>query len=438
MNSNSGELEKSLLGLILENNKAWDKVRFYLTVQDFENKNNQIIFQTMLSMFDEGYEVIDLESLIKVLIKNNQLEKIGGFVYLNELISNAAFLSNLEAIVKSISLLSRKKRVKDILESSLKSISSTSKNIEDEIEKIEKNILSATRDETVKDFQTINEVSKMAQLKLNQKLEGFITTGLLTNFEELDNKLGGLQPGNLVILAARPGQGKTTFAINISTNISRKKKIGFFSLEMSAIEIINRIVSSISLVPGEKIKNPQKLSPKEINIVNNKYLEVGKMNFFIDDSATIRLSDLIWKAKKIHKAQKLDLLVIDYLQLLSISTRKNESRQQEVSIISRSLKQLARELQIPIIALSQLSRKIEQRPDKKPLLSDLRESGSIEQDADIILFINKEQIDEEEFKDNFGQVPVDIIVAKHRSGSTGKITLSFKADILTFFSGGQN
>lgn len=260
-------------------------------------------------------------------------------------------------------------------------------------------------------------------------------TGIKTGYVDLDHTTNGFQRGDLIILAARPSVGKTAFALNIALQSSLRNPgaVAIFSLEMPCEQLMQRILSAKSEVYGDKIRSGY-ISNEEMVRIQEACNEIRKTKIYIDDSAVIKMGDIFSKCRKLKSEQGLDMIIIDYLQLISSSSRSNsDNRQQEVSEISRSLKALARELDVPVIALSQLSRGVESRQDKHPMLSDLRESGSIEQDADIVMFLYRDSYQKKEEEAENAVDPVDVDIAKHRNGATRRFQLMFAKNINAFF-----
>ena len=261
-------------------------------------------------------------------------------------------------------------------------------------------------------------------------------TGTKTGYKELDNTTNGLQKGDLIILAARPSMGKTAFALNLALNAAQlhlDSAVAVFSLEMPAEQLIQRMMATKSEVEGNKIRNGY-LTNDEMNMLQEAAVEMKALKIFIDDTPGIRMSEIFSKCRKLSADHGLSMVVIDYIQLISGNGKNSDNRQQEVSEISRTLKSLARELKVPVIALSQLSRKVEERTEKIPMLSDLRESGAIEQDADIVMFLYREAYYQslKDKDESLTNEKVDVIIAKHRNGATKTIELSFEKHINSF------
>lgn len=430
-NSNIFEIEEALLGLILTNSKLSDSISqvfLYLDPDYFSTKPNEEMFR-MFHHFEQN-KILEFDmTIIRNYISEHNLSKIITVPYLNKLISNAGYLTQLNfyqnAIYENFSKEKIKKTLKDIL-----------KNIDvidskKAIENVRNDLLKIEEKKVNTDFILGSDVAqKVVTDALSGKKE---IIGLKTGFLKLDSITTGLQNGDLIILAARPSVGKTAFALNLAMNaIVKNKSVIFFSLEMPAEQLMQRMISSLSYVNNYKFKEPDKLIKDEKEKILLAYEKIKDKKFFIDDSGSIKLNEIIWKSKKLKEKEQLDLIIIDYMQLIPLDS-SNGNRQQEVSKISRSLKQLARELNVPIIALSQLNRRVEERESKKPMMSDLRESGSIEQDADIIAFLYREDYynknnDEEASNDHL----TELNIAKHRNGSIGTIQFIFDSGVGRF------
>jgi len=326
-----------------------------------------------------------------------------------------------------------KRKLIEVSSKSVETAFENTGNIQELIDEIESSIFALSKEYQHRDFVPMKEILVESFEKLEEFLKtGKTNRGLPTGFSSLDNKLAGLHNSNLVILAARPGVGKTSFALNIALHIALKEKkpVGFFSLEMSKEELVDRLLVSHADIDAWRLKTG-KLSEDDTKKLVGAMGDLSDTQIFIDDTPGLSIMEMRTKARKLKAERGLDLLVVDYLQLAN-GGKKFESRVQEVSYISQGLKNLARELQIPVLSLSQLSRAVEQRNDKKPQLADLRESGAIEQDADVVMFIYSEE-EADDLLDS-GQRMVKLSVAKHRNGSTGEIDLLFKGDRVRFFS----
>ena len=435
-NHQSVKLERALLGLILVNASSINKIRGYIVSADFFDKKNIIVFQTFMDIIDEGNE-IETTLVIHKLEKNEQLKAIGGDTYIMDLIESAGMESNIPKYIKEIADKAQLRKVKLVVKELQQEIDKSSADASDILEKVEQGILTATRDVKQKDFQDAESVVDNSLKKIEERAAQDGISGLPTEIPSLDVITSGLQKGDLIIVAARPSMGKTAFALNLAANIAKQSNVAFFSLEMPAEQLMNRILSFTGFIDGNKLKDSNKLTSddwKKLYVASSK---AKKLNLYIDDSAGVKLSELVWKAKKLSKNAGLDMIVIDYMQLITVGSGSSDNRQAEVSAISRTLKMLARELEIPVIALSQLSRKVEQRENKTPMMSDLRESGAIEQDADIIMFLYREAYYKKEEADKSHQA-TDVIIAKHRNGAIGSISLSFNPQIGLFTDAGKD
>jgi len=299
----------------------------------------------------------------------------------------------------------------------------------------ERSILNVVKARQVSEFKPIHEVLRKAQENLEMLAKNKRPiTGLETGFYDLDKVTAGLHGGEMIILAARPGMGKTAFALNIATNAAQttEKAVAVFNLEMSAEMLVNRMISSVGQIDSYKLQTGQ-LQHNDWKRYNEALSQLADTNIYIEDNAGITASEIRAKCRRLANQEKgLGLVVIDYLQLVTSGNKRVESRQVEVSEISRSLKTMALELDVPVIALAQLSRSAEKRENSQPMLADLRESGSLEQDADMVLFINRKDYYEAKGEKKETIVPVDLIIAKHRKGSTGVINLLFELNMSNF------
>ena len=426
-------IEEAILGLIIVNKKIDGQIAQIFTFLDethFGSKQSKALFQTLKHFYDLRAKFYDFK-LIQKYLEEKQLNQIVTINYLNHVIENAGYLSSINEYLNIIRENHAKNKLTSMLKSSLKKINEQ-KSI-NAIEDIRAHLYEIEDRKINKDFQEAKTV-------VNRVIDEIFTIskeikGIKTGFNSLDEITNGLQKGDLIILAARPSVGKTAFALNLAANamIMQSHHVAFFSLEMPAEQLIQRLLSMVSFVDNYKLKHNSKLTDRDKDKLLEAQDKIEKLHFFIDDSGSIRLDEIIWKAHKQKQLGQLDLIIIDYLQLIPTNSN-SDNRQQEVSKISRSLKQLARELNVPIIALSQLNRRVEMREEKKPMMSDLRESGAIEQDADIIAFLFREDYYN---KDKTAEKPtvqlVELNIAKHRNGSVGVIELSFNPAIGKFF-----
>lgn len=423
------EAEQSVLGAMILNKEAINTAIEQLHPEDFYKEANREIFEAIIELFNRN-EPVDLITLSEELRKRGTLENLGGVTYLAELSGGVAITSNVKYycdIVEEKSILRRLiKSCDDIMAKSYEG----TEEVNNIIEEAEKNIFDITQGRHREGFAPIKEVlldsfSKIEEMAAHQ---GELT-GLTTGFIDIDQKLSGMQNSDLILLAARPSMGKTALGINIATNsaIKAEASVAIFSLEMSKEQLVQRMISSAAHVDLQKIISGRLNEDEWIKIIDAMW-PLSQAKIFIDDTAGISLTEMKAKCRRLKIERGLDLIVIDYLQLMQ-SHGRQENRQQEISAISRGLKALAKEMDCPVIALSQLSRAPELRSDHRPILSDLRESGAIEQDADVVLFLYRDEYyHEDSDKKNIGEV----IIAKHRNGPTGVVELVWKKEFTKF------
>jgi replicative DNA helicase len=429
---NDIDAEKSVLGAVLIDSSAINNVAEILRQEHFYKKEHSLIFQSMLELFEKR-NPIDVVTLKDHLTKKGILKEIGGGEYLAELLNSvptSAYSEHYANIVKSSYV---KRKLIEVASRSVETAFENTGEIQELIDNIESSIFALASEYQHRDFIPMKEILVESFEKLEEFLKtGKTNRGIPTGFSALDNKLAGLHKSNLVILAARPGVGKTTFALNIALHaaLKEKKPVGFFSLEMSKEELVDRLLVGHADIDAWRLKTG-KLSDEDTKKLVSAMGELSEAQIYIDDTPGLSILEMRTKARKLKAEKGLDLLVVDYLQLAN-GGKRFESRVQEVSYISQGLKNLARELQIPVLSLSQLSRAVEQRGDKKPQLADLRESGAIEQDADVVMFIYAEE-DTDDLLDA-SQRMVKVSVAKHRAGATGEIDLLFRGDRVRFYS----
>ena len=418
------EAEQAVIGAIFLEPEAMSTASEFLIPQDFYRPSHQRIFQIMMQLSDRG-EPIDLLTVTNALNSSKLLEEVGGVSYLTELadaVPTAANISYYTKIVEEKSVLRRLIRTAtDIVTESF--------NREDEIEDVlseaEKNILDVSNRQNANAFKNIKDVlidvyDNIEQLHQNT---GDVT-GIPTGFKDLDHITSGFQRNDLIIVAARPSVGKTAFALNVAQNVAIKtdENVAIFSLEMGADQLVSRMLCAEGNIDAQRLRTGN-LEAEDWTKLTMAMGSLSNAGIFIDDSPGIRVNEIRSKCRRLKQEHGLGMILIDYLQLIQGSgASAKENRQQEVSEISRSLKGLARELEVPVIALSQLSRGVEQRQDKRPMMSDLRESGSIEQDADIVGFLYRDDYyDKESEKQNI----IEIIIAKQRNGPVGTVELAF-------------
>ena len=427
--------EQSVLGAVFIAPDTIISLADELVPDDFYKPANKIVFKTMLSLFKKG-EPIDATTMVSALTTQGQIKEIGGLNYVVELVNFTPTSKNVEHYAKLVKEKATLRKVIADLSESLSSAYQGDVSISDIIAQTEKSMLDISNQNTGTGFRNVADIldTHMQIVETRSQTDGFVT-GLSTGFVGLDKITTGLHEGNLIILAARPAMGKTALALNIAKHVAtmERKPAVIFSLEMGAEELIERIVASEGMVPGYHLKTGN-LSTDEWKRLVQAQSNLYDTPIFVDDTAGVRISEIRSKARKLSQEMGgLGIIIIDYLQLITGS--KGENRQQIVSEISRELKILAKDLRVPVIALSQLSRSVEQRQDKRPMLSDLRESGSIEQDADIVAFLYREAYYQKEQADSQEANNVtELILEKNRHGSLGTVKLYFHKEYTKFSS----
>jgi replicative DNA helicase len=421
----SEEAEISVLGALLLDKDAIISVAEFLDPGDFYDERHRNIYDAMLSLYEDRVP-IDTLTVSEKLKKNKNFKNVGGATFLAQLTNSVPTAAHVEHYGRIVKNLATKRQL--LTASSHLSEMSFDEGVsaEELLDRAESEIFSLTQKHMQKSFTSVRtalEESFDRLDELHKRADGL--RGVPTGYKDIDDHLAGLQASNLIILAARPGVGKTSLALNIAQNVAvkYKKNVGFFSLEMSREELVDRLLVSQADIDAWKLKTG-KLSEADFTSLSNAMGELAEAPIYIDDTPASSILEMRTKARRLQVEHGLDLIIVDYLQLAR--SRQLENRVQEVSEITQGLKNLARELKLPVLAISQLSRAVEQRGGpKRPQLADLRESGSIEQDADVVLFLWRE--DEE----NFENIQLDI--AKHRNGPTGNIKLFFKGDRIKFF-----
>lgn len=424
------EAEQAVMGSLLIDNEKWDRVANTISGKDFYSRHHQIIFNNMEEMAKQN-EPIDLLTLSEHLENKNTIDDVGGFAYLAGLSKNTPSVVNVEAyanIIRKHAILRELISVSnEIADSCYSPEGRDSADLLDFAEsKIFKIAESRTQDGdgpmNINDVLT-KTIERIELISKNKDSKNGVT-GLSTGFTDLDKKTAGLQNSDLIIVAARPSMGKTTFAMNLCENVAmaQKKPILIFSLEMPSEQIMTRMLASISRVDQTKIRTGQLNEDDWGRVSSSMGVLMKQNNIFIDDSSALTPMELRARARRIYRENKgLAMIMVDYLQLMR-SPNHSDNRTLEIAEISRSLKALAKELNVPVVALSQLNRGLEQRADKRPINSDLRESGSIEQDADVIMFIYRDEV----YNENSEQRGLaEIILGKQRNGPIGKVKLKF-------------
>ena len=429
------EAEQAVLGAIFLNTDALADAMEYVEADDFYRRSHQLLFQAMVDL-NNNSEAIDVLTVQNYLSTNNQLDDVGGVAYIAELATSVPTAANAGYYAK---IVEEKSMLRRLISTATNIITQANNNDEDVpslLDSAERQIMDVSERRNRSGFREIKDVLNEALNdvdRLSQQSEDI--TGLPTGYKEFDKMTAGLQPDNLIILAARPAVGKTAFALNIAQNVatSTDTSVAIFSLEMSAESLVNRMLCAEGSINANHLRTGQLDEGEWQNLI----VAMGALSntsIFIDDTPGIKMAEIRAKCRRLAKEKgNLGLVVIDYLQLIEGSNK--ESRQQEVSEISRQLKKLAKELGVPILALSQLSRGVEQRQDKRPVLSDIRESGSIEQDADIVAFLYRDDYyergesksdddeDDEPLNQDVGEV--ELIIEKNRAGARGTVKLLF-------------
>ena len=429
------EAEMSVLGVCFLNKNALIKVCDEITEDMFYSDANKKLFEAIKTCNDNKIPV-DITTVKEELDKKKNLSAIGGIDYLSDVIDSVATAANLDYYIKIV----KDKAVLRNLITTAETIATNAYEDDEEVTSLldtaEQKILNVVKERQTSDFIHIRDAITRAQeqLEILSKNKSEIT-GLPTGFIDLDKATAGLHPGEMIVIAARPGMGKTALALNIATYAAQhtKKAIAIFNLEMPAEQLVNRMRSAVGQVDSYKIQTGQ-LNHEDWKRINEANSQLAETNIQIVDDAGITAAEIKAKCRNLaNKEEGLGLIIIDYLQLVTSGGKRPDSRQQEVSEISRSIKTMAMELKVPVIALAQLSRSAEKRENNQPMLADLRESGSIEQDADLVLFIHRN--DYYKAKEEINQqknVVADVIVAKHRKGSTGKFQLLFELNMSNF------
>ncbi|NLD26046.1 MAG: replicative DNA helicase [Acholeplasmataceae bacterium] len=434
---NSREAENYVLGSVLIENRYAPEVVSRLVETDFYYQENINIMKAIIEL-DKNNKVIDVSSVINVLKEKNLLEASGGNEYLFELMDAIPAVVNVEAYIETIKEKAVERELLQTLQELSNKILDHKLPFRDLITDAEKRVIEVINKrktvELIRIDRATDRVLSIIEANKNKDTEGI--TGLDTGFKELNNLTFGFQPGELIILAARPAIGKSALALNIATKVCENKKdalVAFFSLEMGIDQLLMRLYSSHSGLTLNKIRSG-KLNETEMAALYAAKNKLDKFNLYLDEAGATDIDELITICRKLKREDKLDLVIIDYLQLLT-TTRRTTNRVEEVSKISRQLKMLARELEVPVLALSQLSRDIEKREDKRPLLSDLRESGSIEQDADIVMFLHREAGKNlEDTTRKLRNAKTELILAKNRQGVTDSVHLIFRGANSMFLS----
>ena len=430
------EAEQSVLGSMFLSKYAVQKAVESLTSDLFYSDRHAKIFQVM-SELNEKAKPIDLTTVASELEDKKWLKQVGDIEYITEVINSVPTAANIDEYIK---IVEEKAILRRLIEEATSIVSdgyNTSEDFNDVLDSAEKKILNVVKTRKGSEFRSIQEVLFKTQSDLEKLAQTKNEiTGLQTGFYDLDKITSGLHPNELIIVAARPAMGKTAFALNLATNIAmyNNTPVALFNMEMGAEQLVMRMLSSQGQIDGYKLRNGR-LEHNDWKRVNEAISRLSDTKIYIDDTPGMTISEIRAKCRRLASSESgLGIVIIDYLQLINGSAKYAGNRQQEVSEISRSLKTLAMELDIPIVALAQLSRTVEGREEKRPLLSDLRESGSIEQDADIVAFLYRDDYYTKQISIDENTSKSEFIIAKHRNGPTTTIDLVFKRNTSTFVS----
>ena len=425
---NSAEAEESVLGAVLMSADAANLALEKLHTEDFYKPAHQSIFQSISDLFD-GNQPIDAVTVSEALRRNGVLDRVGGVGYLTQLIDSVPTASNIEyyaGIVEEHALRRRLLRTGGDISGFATTMGDP---ITQVLDRSEQAVFAVSERRIGEGLAPIDPLLGPAIEKAEELARlGSEVTGVPTGFRDLDRKLAGLHPTNLIVVAGRPGMGKSTLALNIAQNVAvHDKPVAIFSLEMSREEIVSRMLCSTGRIDSQRLRTGR-LSDTDFTKLQSAANVLYKKPVYVDDSPGLTVTEIRAKARRMRRRPGLSLVVVDYLQLMQESS--GENRQQEIANISRSLKSLARELEVPVIACSQLNRSLEAREDKRPRLGDLRESGAIEQDSDVVMFIYRHEYYHPEAHETRGIA--EVAVAKHRQGATGKIEMTFLPEFTLF------
>ncbi|KRL65585.1 replicative DNA helicase [Companilactobacillus versmoldensis] len=432
---NDKEAEQAVLGAVFLSKDALTEAMEFIEPEDFYQHANQLIFQAMVNINENDDGPVDVVTIQDELNRANQLEDVGGLSYLANLANSVPTAANTAYYAK---IVKQKSVLRSLINAATNIVNRSfdeNEDLDSIIDQSEREIMDVSENRSHKGFRKISDVVKSSFAEID-KLYGQDTdvTGLSTGYKDLDSMTTGLHPDELIILAARPGVGKTAFALNLVENAAVRDNatVAMFSLEMSAESLVNRMLCSTGSIDANALRTGQ-LNENQWDSLVVAMGSLSNTNVYIDDTPGVKMAEIRSKCRRLEKEEgKLDLVVVDYLQLIEGTGQEN--RQQEVSVISRNMKKLAKELHVPIIALSQLSRGVEARQDKRPMLSDIRESGSIEQDADIVSFLYRDDYYRDEDEDGNSEPQdqedqdvgeVEVIIAKNRSGPRGTAKLLF-------------
>lgn len=425
--------EQSVIGSMFMSKRACEKAIERLTKESFYLDKHGYIFDAIKEIKEAG-KPIDLTIVTSELEKRKQLASVGGVEYLSDIITIVPSAANIDEYIKIVEEKSVRRRLIEAAFTIETDGFNWGDSLDELLDKSEKNLMNISKVRSGSEFRPISDVLYKTQLNLEKlsQSKGEIT-GIPTGFYDIDKITSGLHENELIILAARPSMGKTALALNIATNVATNtdKAVALFNLEMGAEQLATRMLASVGQIEGSKLRTGR-LEHNDWKRVNEAISRLADSKIFIDDTPGITIGEIRAKSRRLASENDLGIIIIDYLQLITGSAKNQANRQLEISEISRSLKTLAMELKIPIVALAQLSRSVESRDDKRPILSDLRESGSIEQDADIVAFLYRDDYYNKEAAIDESTSKSEFIIRKHRNGPTTTIDLIFKRNTSTF------
>ena len=429
---NSVEAEQSVIGAMLMDREAITSATEILHPEDFYYHQYGVMFEAMAELHNEG-KPVDLVTLQDRLKEKNVAPEVYSLDMVRELLNAVPTSANIKSYAQIVHDKAVMRRLIQTNEEIINDCYAGTQSVDDILQETEKKVFNLLKDSNAGEFVSIRQVALnvLARIEAAAKNKSAVT-GVPSGFVDLDYMTSGFQPSDMILIAARPSMGKTAFVLNIAQHVAFKKgkSVAIFSLEMSKEQLVNRLFAQESRVNAQNLRNGS-LTDEDWDKLIESAGVIGNSRLIIDDTPSISISELRSKCRKFKLEQGLDMIIIDYLQLMTGSKKNQDNRQQEVAEISRSLKGLARELNVPVIALSQLSRAVESRTDKRPMLSDLRESGSIEQDADVVMFIYR---DEYYNKDTTDKGITEIIIAKQRNGPVGTVNLVWLAEFMKYTS----
>ena len=424
------EAEQSVIGSMLMDKDAVIVALDMISSEDFYSRQYAILYETMLELFNEGKEM-DLVVIQDRLREKNVAPELSSLDFIKEIITTVPTSANIKYYANIVKEKSTLRKLIKLNEDIANSCYVGSDSLEDILARTEKDLFELLQSRTAKDIRPIEDIAKNVLYRIEAASRTReVVTGIPTGFIDLDYKTSGLQPSDLVLIAARPSMGKTAFVLNMVQHIAMKKELPcmIFSLEMSSEQLVQRMIAMETGIDSQKLRTGN-LNDNDWDPLIRGIVDVSDSKIIIDDTPGISVGELRSKCRKVKLEKGLSIVIIDYLQLMTGSSKRSENRQQEISEISRSLKALAREIKAPVVALSQLSRACETRPDHRPMLSDLRESGAIEQDADIVMFLYR---DDYYHKDTEHPNEAEVIIAKQRNGPIGTVNLMWKPETTRF------